>query len=162
MRIVITGSNGVLGQKLVEYCLTNRLTFIATSKGLNRNPNCPDYLYLSMDICNKLEINQVFDTLYPTHILHAAAVSDVDFCENHPELCHQINVEGTALLFHAGQQFEAHFKMISLESAENLDSEYFKSKMAAQKNLESSDYKNWSIVHFNKTTTIDSLFNKSF
>ena len=161
MRIVITGSNGILGQKLVEYCLTNRLTFIATSKGLNRNPNCPDYLYLSMDICNKLEINQVFDTLYPTHILHAAALSDVDFCENHPELCHQVNVEGTALLFHACQQFEAHFKMISLESAENLDSEYFKSKMAAQKNLESSDYKNWSIVHFNQTKTIDSLFNKS-
>jgi dTDP-4-dehydrorhamnose reductase len=115
-----------------------------------------------MDICNKLEINQVFATLYPTHILHAAAISDLDFCENHPELCRQVNMEGTALLFHACQQFEAHFKMISWDLTKNLDSEYSKSKVSAQKNLESSDYKNWSIVHFHETTTIDSLFNKSF
>jgi dTDP-4-dehydrorhamnose reductase len=158
MRIIITGANGVLGQKLVAYCIANRLTFIATSKGLNRNPNCPDYLYLSMDVCNKLEINQVFDTLYPTHILHAAAISDESLCEQNPTLCHQVNVEGTALLFHACQQFEAHFKLISWDLTENLDSIYSKSKMAAQKNLESSNYKNWSVIHFNENTTIESLF----
>lgn len=160
MRIIITGSNGVLGQKLVAYCLANRLTFVATSKGLNRNPNCPDYLYLSMDICNKLEINQVFDTLYPTHILHAAAISDIDFCENHPDLCHQVNVEGTALLFRACQQFEAHFKMISWDLTKNLDLEYFKSKMLAQTNFESSDYKNWSISKFTLDSKIESLFSE--
>jgi dTDP-4-dehydrorhamnose reductase len=158
MRIIITGSNGILGQKLVEYCIAKSLTFIATSKGLNRNPNCPDYLYLSMDVCNKLEINQVFDTLYPTHILHAAAISDESLCEQNPTLCHQVNVEGTALLFHACQQFEAHFKMISLDLTENLDSEYFKSKVSAQQVLETSDYKNWSVVHFNENATIESLF----
>jgi dTDP-4-dehydrorhamnose reductase len=158
MRIIITGSNGVLGQKLVEYCLANRLTFIATSKGLNRNPNCPDYLYLSMDVCNKLEINQVFDTLYPTHILHAAAISDESFCEQNPILCQHVNVEGTALLFHACQQFEAHFKMITWDLTENLDSIYSKSKLEAEKNLEASNYKNWSVIHFNENTTIESLF----
>jgi dTDP-4-dehydrorhamnose reductase len=158
MRIIITGSNGVLGRKMVQYCIANRLTFIATSKGLNRNPNCPDYLYLSMDICNKLEINQVFDTLYPTHVFHAAAISDLDFCEKYPDLCHQVNVEGTALLFHACQQFEAHFKMISWDMTKNLDSEYSKSKVIAQKNLESSDYKNWSVANLEQDSEIKFLF----
>lgn len=158
MRIIITGSNGILGQKLVEYCIAKSLTFIATSKGLNRNPNCPDYLYLSMDICNKLEINKVFDTLYPTHILHAAAISDSDFCEKHPDLCQQVNVEGTALLFHACRQFEAHFKMISLDLEENVASIYSKSKVSAQQVLETSDYKNWSIENLKQNSDIDLLF----
>jgi hypothetical protein len=69
-----------------------------------------------------------------------------------------VNVEGTALLFHACQQFEAHFKMISLDLTENLDSEYSKSKVSAQQVLETSDYKNWSVIHFNENATIESLF----
>jgi dTDP-4-dehydrorhamnose reductase len=96
--------------------------------------------------------------LYPTHILHAAAISDESLCEQNPTLCHQVNMEGTALLFHACQQFEAHFKMISLDLTENLDSEYSKSKVSAQQVLETSDYKNWSVIHFNENTTIESLF----
>ena len=158
MRIIITGSNGVLGRKMVQYCIANSLTFIATSKGLNRNPNCPDYLYLSMDICNKLEINQVFDTLYPTHIFHAAAISDLDFCEKHPDLCHQVNVEGTALLFHACQQFEAHFKFISWDLVVDPDSIYSKTKLAAQSTIEFSDYKNWSVTNLKQNSEIDFLF----
>ena len=55
MRILITGSNGLLGQKIVKRCVERNLNFIATSKGDNRNPDCPANNYLSLDITNRIK-----------------------------------------------------------------------------------------------------------
>lgn len=158
MRIVITGSNGNLGQKLVDFCIKKGYTFIATSKGENRNPNCPDYLYLSMDICNKLEINRVFDTLYPTLIIHTAALTNVDFCESNPLLCQQVNVDSTALLFHAAQQFEAHFKFISPILDGIPQNVYESSKLEGIQKLKSSEYKHWSVLNFSENMNFETFF----
>ena len=56
MRLLITGSNGLLGQKIVKQCLAKGIDFIATSKGENRNPDCPNNRFLSIDISNILII----------------------------------------------------------------------------------------------------------
>jgi nucleoside-diphosphate-sugar epimerase len=42
MRILITGSNGLLGQKIVKICLKRGTDFLATSNGKNRNQDCPE------------------------------------------------------------------------------------------------------------------------
>ena len=54
--ILITGSNGLLGQKLVKHLIKNNIPFIATSKGKNRNPDCSNNFYHSLDICLQEEI----------------------------------------------------------------------------------------------------------
>ncbi|MGZ6539831.1 MAG: hypothetical protein ACXVEB_15760 [Bacteroidia bacterium] len=53
-KILITGSNGLLGQKLV-YALIKRkdVQVIATSVGANRLINKEGYIYESLDITNK-------------------------------------------------------------------------------------------------------------
>ena len=50
MKILITGSNGLLGQKIVKQLLKANYSFLATSKGENRNHDCPQTNYLSLDI----------------------------------------------------------------------------------------------------------------
>lgn len=159
MRIVITGSNGLLGQKLVKLCLERNWEFIATSKGKNRNPACPEQKYFSLDVTNKLEINQVFNSFYPTHVIHTAAITNVDYCEDHQEECHEVNVQATKLLFQASKQFEAHFQLLSTDfvfdgqqgnyqetDPVNPLSVYAKSKVDAENILLNDDYTNWSIA----------------
>jgi dTDP-4-dehydrorhamnose reductase len=159
MRIVITGSNGLLGQKLVKLCLQRNCDFIATSKGENRNTDCPAGNYLSMDVTNKLEINQVFSSFYPTHVIHTAAITNVDYCEGHQEECHEVNVHATKLLFQATKQFEAHFQLLSTDFVfdgekgnyketdfVNPLSVYAKSKVEAENILLNDECTNWSVA----------------
>jgi dTDP-4-dehydrorhamnose reductase len=56
MRILITGSNGLLGQKIVYQLLNAKEVFLATSLGVNRNDACPTDHYCSMDITNQVDI----------------------------------------------------------------------------------------------------------
>lgn len=159
MRILITGSNGLLGQKLVKLCLERKLDFIATSKGDNRNPDCPQHAYMPMDISNKLEINKVFESFYPTHVVHTAAITNVDYCEDHQEECEEVNVTSVQYLFSACKQFEAHFQLLSTDfvfdgtrgyyketDEVNPLSVYARSKADAEKILVGDAYENWSIV----------------
>lgn len=159
MRILITGSNGLLGQKIVQQCLKHKLEFLATSKGENRNPDCPSDRYVSMDICNKLEINNVFQAFYPTHIIHTAAITNVDYCELNPEECQEVNVDAVRLLFASAKQYKAHFELLSTDfvfdgqtgmyketDAVNPLSIYAKSKVDAEKILLEDEYTNWSIA----------------
>lgn len=160
MRVLITGSNGLLGQKIVELCLRKGIVFLATSKGANRNPDCPESSYFSMDITNKLDINHAFEAFYPTHVIHTAAITNVDYCEDHVEECREVNVNAVRLLFQASRQFEAHFQLLSTDfvfdgkngpyketDAVHPLSEYARSKVAAEQLLQDDDtYSNWSIA----------------
>jgi dTDP-4-dehydrorhamnose reductase len=159
MRILITGSNGLLGQKIVKLCLERGLNFIATSKGDNRNPDCPSFNYLSLDISNVLEINKVFQFYYPTHVIHTAAITNVDYCEDHIEECQNVNVEATELLLKACIQYKAHFQLLSTdfvfdgekgnykeEDQVNPLSVYAKSKVDAENIVINSNTDDWSVV----------------
>ena len=159
MRILITGSNGLLGQKLVKLCLERGLNFIATSKGENRNPDCPTINYLSLDISIFSEINNVFQFYYPTHVIHTAAITNVDYCEEHNDECQIMNVDAAKLLLRASIQYNAHFQLLSTdfvfdgekgnykeEDIVNPLSVYAKSKVDAENVLQTSMTDNWSIV----------------
>ena len=159
MRILITGSNGLLGQKLVKLCLERGFNFIATSKGENRNPDCPTINYLSLDISIFSEINNVFQFYYPTHVIHTAAITNVDYCEEHNDECQIMNVDATKLLLRASVQYNAHFQLLSTdfvfdgekgnykeEDIVNPLSVYAKSKVDAENVLQTSMTDNWSIV----------------
>jgi len=56
MKILVTGSNGLLGQKLIYKLLDMpSIEVIATSKGENRIARKDGYRYFSLDISNKEE-----------------------------------------------------------------------------------------------------------
>lgn len=115
MKILITGSNGLLGQKLVAYCEASQIDYIATSLGPNRNPDCPDEAYLSMDITEKKQVRDIFNKVKPTHVVHTAALTNVDKCELEPDQCELINVTATHYLIEESNEVGAYFQFISTD-----------------------------------------------
>ena len=86
MKILITGSNGLLGQKLV-YKLRNKkeIECIATARGANRLVQQEGYTYESLDITNKKNVEQVFASYLPDVVINTAAMTNVDACETDRE-----------------------------------------------------------------------------
>ncbi len=159
MRILITGSNGLLGQKIVQQLKKRNIEFLATSKGENRNPDCEESKYISMDICSEEEIAQVFTSFLPTHVIHTAAMTNVDACELNPDNCFETNALATKKLFNGAKKIGAHFQLLSTdfifdgekgnykeEDEPNPLSAYAKSKVDAERFLITDSYTNYSIV----------------
>jgi len=159
MKILITGSNGLLGQKIVQQCIRHSIDFCATSKGINRNPDCPDDVYVEMDITSEESVSNVFDRYRPTHVIHTAAMTNVDQCELQPDACKKMNTEAVEIVFRASKALKAHFQLLSTDfvfdglkgdytedDVVNPLSEYAKSKVEAEQILLSDAYKNWSIA----------------
>lgn len=86
MKILITGSNGLLGQKLV-YKLRNQngIELIATARGINRLVKQDGYSFESLDITDKQNVENVFARYLPDVIINTAAMTNVDACETDRE-----------------------------------------------------------------------------
>ncbi len=98
-RILVTGSNGLLGQKLTDLCLSDpELELIASSKGPNRHPVKMGYIYADMDILDPLNIERVVEKYRPDAIINTAAMTNVDACEIDKENCYALNVESVKSL----------------------------------------------------------------
>ncbi|KQC02451.1 SDR family oxidoreductase [Pedobacter sp. Hv1] len=97
--VLVTGSNGLLGQKITEKILKEGgVNLIATAKGENRFPVKEGYLYAEMDILNPEEVREIIEQYKPDAIIHTAAMTNVDTCEDEKELAYQLNVEAVATL----------------------------------------------------------------
>lgn len=158
-KILITGSNGLLGQKLVKRCIKHNIPFIASSLGGNRNTNCPAENYFSVDICEEKQLKSLFDSHQFSAIIHTAAITNVDYCELNVSECKSVNVDATNLLFDFARKYNCHFQLLStdfvfdgvkgnyIETDERGPlSEYAKSKFDAENILFNSEYLNWSVV----------------
>src|SRR5690606_13135692 len=109
MKILITGSNGLLGQKLVAL-LTNKegITLLATSKGENRISNTNGYQYQSLDITNENEVATIFNSFKPDTIINTAAMTNVDSCESLQKECWKLNVTAVEFLIKYAEEHQAH------------------------------------------------------
>lgn len=115
-KILVTGSNGLLGQKLV-YKLKGRddVELIATARGKNRLLDKSGYQFLSLDICNKANVDEVIDSVQPDHIIHTAAMTQVDDCELNHEACDKANVDAVRYIVDAAERNNCHLVHISTD-----------------------------------------------
>jgi dTDP-4-dehydrorhamnose reductase len=97
--ILITGSNGLLGQKITQQNIQNKhFNLVATSKGPNRYPLKEGYTYAEMDILDPENVRAVIEQYKPDAIIHTAAMTNVDTCEDQKDLAHQLNVTAVETL----------------------------------------------------------------
>lgn len=116
MRILITGSNGLLGQKLVAALRNDSaVQLIATSRGADRTPRALGERYRSMDITAQAEVDAVFDAVGPDVVVHTAAMTNVDACELDPAACKLQNVTATENLVRAAKRHGSHFIHLSTD-----------------------------------------------
>lgn len=158
-KILLTGANGLLGQKVVSQLLRQNIEFIATSKGANRNPDCPAQYYENLDITSESEIKNLVEKHQPTCIINTAAMTNVDECEEKKDACQNINVDAVKYLLKISAENNIHLIHISTDFVfdglkgpyketddRNPLSIYAKSKTDSEDLLLQSDYKNWAIL----------------
>ena len=96
-KTVITGSNGLLGQKLVKLFMKKAGYEIhALSRGPNRIADQKGYLYYDVDLLDKKALTNILTQISPDVIIHTAAMTNVDACELHQEECDRMNIEVVA------------------------------------------------------------------
>lgn len=91
--ILVTGSNGLIGQKVV-HLLADRpaIDVVAWSRGPNRHPRKAGYVYETVELLDGDLVRAKLQELTPDAIIHCAAMSQADACEADPEACHYANV----------------------------------------------------------------------
>ena len=116
LRILLTGSNGLLGQKIVYASLKrNDIQLLATSKGENRLHSKAGYHYASMDITNADEVTAIVENFKPHYIINTAAMTNVDACEKDQENCWKMNVEAVKTMTELCQRHNIHFIHLSTD-----------------------------------------------
>jgi dTDP-4-dehydrorhamnose reductase len=114
-KILITGANGLLGQKLVEQLVAvGNVEVIATGRGPCRLTGS-GYRYQVLDIENEQEVSEVVTALRPDVVIHGAAMTHVDECEKNQDGCYRANVLATQYLVAAAEKVEAHFIFVSTD-----------------------------------------------
>ena len=91
-KVLITGSNGLLGQKAVNFFKENYEVY-ALSRGENRNSNTKGYTYYNIDVSDFNKLNLLVNDIQPHFIINSAAMTNVDECEVKQNECNIINVE---------------------------------------------------------------------
>ncbi|GAA0890575.1 dTDP-4-dehydrorhamnose reductase [Fulvivirga kasyanovii] len=110
MKILITGSNGLLGQKLVKLMSSEAdIEVIATARNSDRLPeNYADYEFHPLDITDEAAVLDVVTQYKPDAIINTAAMTNVDQCESEKEGCIDLNVNAVKYLIKACEATGAH------------------------------------------------------
>src|SRR5690606_6716309 len=115
-KIFVTGSNGLLGQKLTDLALADdRITLVATSRGENRHPIKEGYTYIDLDILESDRLRTAIAEHRPQTIINTAAMTNVDACEHDPEGCRKLNVDAVATLVALCEEFGIHLIHLSTD-----------------------------------------------
>jgi dTDP-4-dehydrorhamnose reductase len=91
-RILITGANGLLGQKLVIH-FSKWYELLATDLQLQSLIPVEHFKYCRLDLTDFSAVFELITEFQPDLVINAAAYTDVDGCEDNRELAWQVNVE---------------------------------------------------------------------
>ena len=113
-RILITGSNGMLGQRAIQfYSSKDNIELLATSVEEKSVIETVDYI--SSDIKNRDAIKKVIYDYCPDFIVHTAAFTNVDQSEKMREEAWKINVKGVEYIAEAARAIDAQIIHISTD-----------------------------------------------
>lgn len=101
MRILVTGSNGMLGHASLPV-LKQRHQVIGVDL-----EEC--------NICDEEAVRSVFHTDRPELVVHLAAFTNVDGCETEPQTAHETNAEGTRNIAEACAEINAAMVYLSTD-----------------------------------------------
>lgn len=115
-KILITGSNGLLGQKLVKL-LKSKKTYriFALSRGEDRMIDQKGYTYYNVDITQKKELTNTIVKIKPDYIIHTAAMTNVDACELNQKECDSINVDAVKTIVDLCKVYNIHLIHLSTD-----------------------------------------------
>lgn len=121
MRILITGSCGLIGSEAVAYYARQGHEMVGIDNNMRQRffgpdgdtswmrqqllAQFPNYRHADIDIRNREELSKVFSTLRPDYVLHAASQPSHDWAAREPFLDFEVNALGT---LHCLEAFRQH------------------------------------------------------
>ncbi len=111
-RILIIGSNGMLGQRLTEFYKKSGDVEIMTCSAEDES-FIENVEYKKVDIREKSDVKNIVMKFFPDVIINTAAYTNVDGAESERELAWQINVVGVKNIARIAQAIDAHVIHIS-------------------------------------------------
>ncbi|HSV49447.1 MAG TPA: dTDP-4-dehydrorhamnose reductase [Candidatus Acidoferrales bacterium] len=111
MKLLITGASGLYGSKLAKLALDRGIEVYSSDiQGLSVYGN-----FVKLDITDKVRVEEVFCSIKPDVVVHAASLTDVDKCELNKELAWRVNVDGTKHVAEASRQAGSFLVYISTD-----------------------------------------------
>lgn len=107
MRILLTGATGLLGRSIWEELKDSYQILPTSLSGRDGTIKC--------DLRDEESVSKVLNDFHPDLIIHTAAVTDVDLCEEDPKFAHEVNTIGTRNIVWYASQLHSAFIYISTD-----------------------------------------------
>jgi len=104
-KILITGAKGFFGTRFIN---RYKDEFVISATDVD-----------SLDITDEEMVNSTFAEIKPDYVIHAAAIAVTDFCNEHPDIAHKVNVHGALNIANACKKNGAKLVFISTEQVFN-------------------------------------------
>jgi dTDP-4-dehydrorhamnose reductase len=112
--IVVTGASGLLGVSVVTLARDLRREVVGICH--HNLLRVPGTRICRVDLTDRKAVRAFFAPLQPESIIHCAAATNVDWCEEHPQATEQVNVQASSFLAEIAQELNARFVYISTDS----------------------------------------------
>lgn len=111
-KILITGGSGLLGSNIAKLA-TSKFEVYAT---YNKNKvSIEDVHFFQADLTKKEELVKI-EHIKPDFIIHCAALTNVDYCEDHPNEAYAHNVLASVNIAEISRKIDAYLIYISTDS----------------------------------------------
>ena len=108
-KILIVGISSLLGSRLYHTAKNKHTIFGTYYSHIIAGDN-----FFRLDVTNRQEVFRLFEKIRPDAVFDFHSITDVDYCELHPEEAWLVNVDGTKNIAEACRTFGA--KMIFISS----------------------------------------------
>ena len=112
--ILVTGASGLLGVSLLGEAQKQGRAVIGL---YHQHPlNLPGARLLPVDLADESQVQRIFEELKPDRVIHCAAATNVDWCQEHPAAAFKVNVAASASIARITSRMKVRLLHISTDA----------------------------------------------
>lgn len=115
MKVFVTGANGLLGHKLIRLLQQDPDVELTASARRSSAPYLPGVAYCQLDITDSDAVFAAILRYKPDAVIHTAAMTNVDQCEQDMAGCRKTNVDAVSFLVRACEAVQSRLIYLSTD-----------------------------------------------